>query len=131
MTTPILSPASEFHMLFIPLESAAMHMRRIQAEVSAINLLSAQDSIVDDDRSDTGDSSLTDTQKGDEESQYSRNLSDMLQSSPFCLPVEYERRVHLCAERVKNMHKASKGTTCISGSLVLSRSIPEDFPDAV
>ena len=68
MTTPILLPASEFHMLFIPLESEAMRMRRMQAEVSAINSSSAQDSIVDDDRSDTGDSSLTDTQKGDEES---------------------------------------------------------------
>ena len=108
MTTPILLPASDFHMLFIPLESEAMRMRRMQAEVSVINSSSAQDSIIDDDRSDTGDSSFTDTQKGDEESQYCRNLSDMLQSSPFRLPVEYERRVHLCAERVKNMHIALK-----------------------
>lgn len=110
MTTPILLPSSEFYMLFIPLESEAMRVRRMQAEVAAASSLSVQDASLDDERSEAGESTVDGASpKGGEESQYCRNLSDVLHSSPFRLPVEYERRVHLCAERVKNLHAALRG----------------------
>jgi len=80
MATPVLLPASEFHILFIPLESESMRLRRLAEEL-------------DDDA---------------EESQYCRNLTDILHSCPFRLPVEYERRVHMTAERLKTLHAATK-----------------------
>jgi TBCC domain-containing protein 1 len=120
MTTPIVLPSSEFHMLFIPLESEAMRMRRLQAEVLAATASTTsgvlqQDASLDEERSEAGESitvdgtTTTTSPKGGEESPYCRNLSDMLHSSPFRLPVEYERRVHLCAERVKSLHAALRG----------------------
>jgi hypothetical protein len=133
MTTPILLPASEFQIIFIPLESESMRMRRTQAEcvvaTATANASGSPEDMMDDRASSeagesevllsdpafasqptpqAGNTASTTTKEKEEESQYCRNLTDILHSSPFRLPVEYERRVHMTSERVKTLHAATR-----------------------
>lgn len=82
MHSPILMPASEFHILFVPLETDASRQRRAENEENE--------------------------EGGGIESQYCQTLAEILQLSPFRLPVEYERRVLMKAERVRNIQQAVK-----------------------
>lgn len=84
MLSPILLPASEFHILFVPLETDAARQKRQEAE-----------------ENEDG---------GPVESQYCTILADILQLSPFRLPAEYERRVLMKAERVRNIQHQVKKT---------------------
>ena len=76
---PVLLPASDFHVLFVPMESEAMRQRKTD---------------------------LDKTESGQPESQYCRVLADVFQLSPFRLPVEYERSALNKAERMKNIQMA-------------------------
>jgi len=70
MQTPILLPASQFHILFCPIVSF--------------------------------------TQDGDGEALYCQALAQVLQSSPFRLPVEYERQALAKADRMRNLQQLVK-----------------------
>jgi TBCC domain-containing protein 1 len=127
MQTPILLPASEFHVLFVPLESELARMRRQQQQqlqqqqIMSISL-SGSGSIPLDDLalpySESAESmsmspdklqqdlvskpsNSSSTGGGGLESQYCRNLSDVLQLSPFRLPPEFERRALTKADRIR------------------------------
>jgi len=78
MQTPILLPASEFNILFVPLVS---HSRKETEE------------------STTG---------GPLESQYNKMLAEVLQLSPFRLPIEYERHALGKADRMRNLQSLMK-----------------------
>lgn len=78
MQTPILLPASEFNVLFVPLVSASKQ----QAE-----------------ESESG---------GAMESKYNQMLAQVLQLSPFRLPVEYERHVIGKADRMRDLQALMK-----------------------
>jgi TBCC domain-containing protein 1 len=80
---PVLVPASEFHILFVPIESDASKQRRLEAD--------------ENDRS---------SEPGRLESQYCRLLSELLQTSPFRLPMEYERRVLVKVDRMKTIQQS-------------------------
>ena len=82
---PTIVPASEFHVLFVPFESEGARQRRLEAEEGEPN-------------SDGTASSM--------ESQYCRLMAEVLQLSPFRLPIEYERRVLVKAERMRNIQQA-------------------------
>jgi TBCC domain-containing protein 1 len=84
MQAPILVPASEFNILFVPLESDSFRQRRQETE----------------------ENEGTEALSGPVESQYCRLLSEVLQLSPFRLPVEYERRILMKAERMRNIQQA-------------------------
>lgn len=77
-SAPVLVPPSEFHMLFVPVESETAKPRR-----------------VDDATEETKEP----------ESQYCRMLSEVLNCSPFSLPVEYERSVLSKADRIRTIQQ--------------------------
>jgi TBCC domain-containing protein 1 len=85
MHAPVLVPASDFHILYVPVESDAARQRRNEANE---NEVPAQEGI------------------GHMESQYCRLLAEVLQLSPFRLPVEYERRALMKAERMRSIQQA-------------------------
>jgi Tubulin binding cofactor C len=77
---PILLPSSEYHILFIPVESDAQRQRRAeQDEADESNAM---------------------------ESQYCKILAETLQLSPFRLPTEYERRILVKADRMRTIQQA-------------------------
>ena len=84
---PILLPASEFRVLFVPWESDAARQRRIESKAEEGK----------DAEGSTG---------GPMDSQYCRLLAEVLQLSPFRLPAEYERRTHVMADRMRNIQQA-------------------------
>lgn len=83
---PILQPASEFHILFVPLETESERQRRIEDEVH------------DESTDDSPDLATT-------ESKYCRALALALQLSPFPLSIEYERRALLKADRMVSIQQ--------------------------
>jgi Tubulin binding cofactor C len=84
MLSPILMPASDFHILFVPVESDAARQRRLEIE------------------------ELDENTNGPLESQYCVLLAEILQLSPFRLPVEFERRVLVKADRMRHIQQAVK-----------------------
>jgi len=84
---PILLPASEFRVLFVPWESEASKQRRLESK--------AEEGKENEESND-----------GPMASQYCRLLAEVIQLSPFRLPAEYERRAHLMADRMKNIQQA-------------------------
>jgi len=88
MLSPILMPASEFHIIFVPIESDAARQRRLEMEEGE------QDNVHAD--------------APPMESLYCQQLAEVLQLSPFRLPVEFERRVLMKAERIRNIQSAVK-----------------------
>ena len=80
---PVIVPASDFHLLFVPFESEGARQRRLEAE---------------EGEAGTDGSAM--------ESQYCRLMAEVLQLSPFRLPIEYERRVLIKAERMRNIQQA-------------------------
>jgi TBCC domain-containing protein 1 len=85
---PILLPAADFHVLFVPLECDTLRQRRPEP--------GGQEKIENSSQS---------------ESHYCRVLADVLQLSPFRLPVEYERSAFNKAERMKNIQLAVRNLT--------------------
>lgn len=74
---PVLVPASEFHMLFVPIESESSRQRRLE---------------------EAGE-------QKENESHYCRMLAEVLHFSPFSLPMEYERSVLCKADRIRNIQQ--------------------------
>ena len=88
MLSPVLMSASDFHILFVPLESDAARQRRLEL--------------------DEADEAAAANGGGPAESQYCVLLAEILQLSPFRLPVEFERRALVKAERMRNIQLAVK-----------------------
>jgi len=84
---PILLPASEFQVLFVPWESEAARQRRLETKAEEAK----------DGEGGGG---------GPMDSQYCRLLAEVLQLSPFRLPAEYERRALVLADRMRNIQQA-------------------------
>ena len=84
MHAPVLLPASEFHVLFVPLENDSTKQKK-----------------PDNDQDGREGSAPT-------ESQYCRVLAEVLQMSPFRLPVEYERSALVKADRMRSIQQAVK-----------------------
>jgi TBCC domain-containing protein 1 len=89
MQAPILLPASEFSILFVPWESEAAKQRRLDSKAEESKESEA-------------------TTSGGMGSQYCRLLAEVLQLSPFRLPAEYERRALVMADRMRNIQQAVK-----------------------
>eukprot|EP00804_Cyclotella_cryptica_P030482 CCRYP_008557-RB/>CCRYP_008557-RB protein AED:0.07 eAED:0.07 QI:227/1/1/1/0.83/0.71/7/648/1147 len=124
MQMPILLPASEFEILLVPVESEEARLRRKimrQAEEEAIHEEEVVGDTAAEETNDTttvysNASSLTgDREKGDQassrsegpiESDYCRNLADILTLSPFHMPYDYERKAVAKAERVRALQQA-------------------------
>jgi hypothetical protein len=119
MQLPILLPASDFEILLIPVESEEAHARRKiqrQSEEDAIHEEETAEETNDTTTVYSNASSLTgDKDKGDQassksegpvESDYCRNLADILTLSPFNMPYDYERKAVVKAERVKTLQQA-------------------------
>jgi hypothetical protein len=84
MCAPILLPVSEFHILFVPIETDLTRQRRQEPN----------------ENEEVGE-------KGNNvESQYCRLIAEVLQLSPFRLPVEYERRALVKVDRMRNIQQA-------------------------
>jgi TBCC domain-containing protein 1 len=84
---PILLPASEFHVLFVPLENESTRQRRLENDMNDGHEIEGRNA---------------------PESQYCRILAEVLQLSPFRLPVEYERRALVKADRMRSIQQAVK-----------------------
>lgn len=82
MQTPILLPASDFHILYVPL--------------------------VTENRDQTDEES---TSGGPVQSQYCQLLAQVIQLSPFRLPTEYERQALVKADRMRNLQTLIKTLT--------------------
>lgn len=80
---PVLLPASDFHVVFVPLESEAIRQRKPES--------------VSQDKTD---GTLQ------PESHYCRALAEVFQLSPFRLPTDYEKSALTKAERMKNIQQA-------------------------
>lgn len=92
MLTPVLLPASEFNVLFVPIESEFVRQRQLEAEEQAA--------------SNAGEESPP------QESLYCRLLAEVLQLSPFHLPLEYEKHALVKADRIRSIKEsAQKGLT--------------------
>lgn len=87
MHTPVLLPASEFHVLFVPVESDSSKQRRVELEEQRAALESSGET-----------PPLA--------SQYCRLLAEVMQLSPFHLPVEYERHALAKADRMRSLQQA-------------------------
>lgn len=119
MKTPTLVPASEFQVLFVPLESEANKQRRL-----------AQKTAADDAAATTvEDSSVVSGPKSGMGSQYSHNLADVLQLSPFRLPTEYERRAIVKAERMKSLQQAIQTDLSPEQQVKLEEELNRGFRD--
>lgn len=91
---PILLPASEFHVLFVPIESESTRQRRLEQKWQ-----------------ESGGGS---GEPPSNESKYCRALAEVLQFSPFRLPIEYERRALVKADRMRSIQQT------------IRKSLPED-----
>lgn len=105
---PILLPASEFHILFVPLESESARQRK------------NEDTIRDDSEGGT---------EQQVESKYCRALAEILQFSPFRLPIEYERRALVKADRMRNIQHAIRKSLSDEKQLQFEEELNRGFRD--
>lgn len=119
MQMPILLPASDFEIMLVPVESEEAHQRRKtrQSEEDAIREDEVAGAEGNNDTSTvySNTSSLTDREKGEQssnrsegsvESDYCRNLADILTLSPFHMPYDYERKAVSKTERMRVIQQA-------------------------
>ena len=106
---PILLPASEFHVLFVPLESETARQRRLELESH-------------ENGGGTGEPPST-------ESKYCRVLAEVLQFSPFRLPIEYERRALVKADRMRNIQQAIRKSLSEEKQLQFEEELNRGFRD--
>jgi TBCC domain-containing protein 1 len=104
---PVLVAASEFNMLLVPLESEAARQRRLSENDDAENSNNADNNNGASGNGNGGAGGAA-TPSPPIESPYCRLLAEALQLSPFRLPIEYERRVLMKAERMKNIQQSVK-----------------------
>ncbi|KAG7340060.1 tubulin binding cofactor C [Nitzschia inconspicua] len=104
---PVLLPASEFHVLFVPLESESTRQRKLEPELQ--------------------DPSTVDPHAT--ESKYCRVLAEVLQYSPFRLPIEYERRALVKADRMRSIQQAVRKNLTDEEQLQFQEELNRGFRD--
>lgn len=119
MQTPTLVPASEFQVLFVPLESESHKLRTRQQEMNMDDNMTAT----------TDDASVVSGPKSGMGSQYCHCLGDVLQLSPFRLPTEYERRALVKAERMKSLQQAIQTDLTPEQQMKLGEELNKGFRD--
>lgn len=113
--TPTLLPASDFQVLFVPLESEANKQRKMQQEESGDEATSSSEEKTRDG--------------GGVGSQYCHNLANVLQLSPFRLPTEYERRALVKADRMKSLQQAIQTDLTPEQQVKIEEEINRGFRD--
>lgn len=114
---PVLLPPSEFEIVLVPVESDEARVRRLllrEAEAERRREGAAGDGDDDGVAGADGASSSASRSKSSggtpppprPESDYCRALAEIISSSPFSMPSEYERRVVSKAERVRSIQAA-------------------------
>jgi hypothetical protein len=109
MHSPVLLPASEFHVLFVPLENESTRQRRLESEMHEGREMEG------------GNAPL--------ESQYCRLLAEVLQLSPFRLPVEYERRALVKADRMRSIQQAVQKNLTLEQQRQFEEELNRGFRD--
>lgn len=107
---PVLLPASEFHVLFVPLENENARQRKLEHELH------------NDNAGGTADGSSA-------ESKYCRVLAEVLQFSPFRLPIEYERRALVKADRMRSIQQAVRKNLTDEEQLQFEEELNRGFRD--
>lgn len=115
MQTPTLVPASEFQVIFVPLESVSSKQRHLQQELN------------NDDVTMHSEDGSTDGPKIG--SKYCNCLADILQLSPFRLPTEYERRVLIKADRIRSFQQLIESDLTLEQQLKLEEELNRGFRD--
>ena len=105
MHAPVLLPASEFHVLFVPLENDSMKQKK-----------------PDNDQDGREGNSPT-------ESQYCRVLAEVLQMSPFRLPVEYERSALVKADRMRSIQQTVRKSLSEEQQMQFEEELNRGFRD--
>jgi hypothetical protein len=98
---PVLLPPSEFHVLFVPLESDSTKQKKPE--------------------NDEGNSPV--------ESQYCRILAETLQLSPFRLPLEYERSALVRADRMRSIQQAVRKSLSEEQQRLFEEELNKGFRD--
>lgn len=111
MQTPTLVPASEFQVLFVPVESVSSKQRRLQQEAN-----------MDEKSDDSADGPKIG-------SLYCNCLADVLQLSPFRLPTEYERRILVKADRIRSLQQLIQSDLTSDQQLRLEEELNRGFRD--
>jgi len=111
MQTPTLVPASEFQLLFVPIESNISKKERLAEE--AMHSLEGKD---EGDRPRIG-------------SIFSHCLADVLQLSPFRLPTEYERRALVKADRMRSLQQLIQTDLTREQQIKLEEELNRGFRD--
>jgi TBCC domain-containing protein 1 len=110
MMTPVLLPASDFNVLFVLIESEFARQRRLEAEEQAAH-----------------------TSNGEEpppqESLYCRLLAEVLQLSPFHLPLEYERHALVKADRIRSIKETAHNNLTQEQQLRFEDELNRGFRD--
>lgn len=109
----LLVPPSDFQVLFVPMECKTSIQIRMEVEKGDKNTSGEEGSMVG----------------GSMESQYCRLLAEVLQLSPFRLPLEYERRALMKAERMKNIQHAVQKYLAVEQQHRFEEEINRGFRD--
>eukprot|EP00980_Cylindrotheca_fusiformis_P006563 scaffold1384_cov116-Cylindrotheca_fusiformis.AAC.41 len=98
---PVILPPSQFHVLFVPLESDSSKQKK----------------------------SESDEEGPAAESQYCRILTETLQLSPFRLPVEYERSALVRADRMRSIQQAVRKSLSKEQQMLFEEELNKGFRD--
>lgn len=103
---PVLLPPAEFHVLFVPWETESSRQRRLESEIS--------------EKQEGGNQP---------ENQYCRVLAEVLQLCPFRLPLEYERRALVKAERMRKIQQAVRKSLSEEQQMQFEEELNRGFRD--
>lgn len=111
---PILLPASEFHVLFVPLESESCRQRKLDHELQ---------------QQQQQEGGQENQPPAAADSKYCRVLAEVLQFSPFRLPIEYERRALVKADRMRSIQQAVRKNLTEEQQLQFEEELNRGFRD--
>eukprot|EP00559_Dactyliosolen_fragilissimus_P007527 CAMPEP_0184870378 /NCGR_PEP_ID=MMETSP0580-20130426/37247_1 /TAXON_ID=1118495 /ORGANISM="Dactyliosolen fragilissimus" /LENGTH=1026 /DNA_ID=CAMNT_0027372417 /DNA_START=29 /DNA_END=3110 /DNA_ORIENTATION=+ len=140
LQTPILLPPSEFHVLFVPLDSEADRLKRtIQDDLNSEDdiMLNNVESYDSNSTVSSSSSNYANNSNGGSmnkqgsglDNQYCRHLAEVLQLSPFRLPAEYERRALIKADRMRSLQQAIQTDLNLEQKMSLEKELNRGFRD--
>ena len=130
MQAPTLVPASEFQVLFVPLESEANKIRRLAEEARDEEMTVHTTGSEENSIASANTYGTHGTHRGGGiGSNYSHNLADVLQLSPFRLPTEFERRALVKADRMKSLQSVIQKDLTPEQQVKLEEELNRGFRD--
>lgn len=126
LTGMLLLPPADFNILFVPLETESSRQRRLESQEiggASSNVLNGSGGNENENPNRATPSSVNSG------SQYCRLLSEVLQLSPFRLPVDYERRVLMKADRMKNIQLVAQKKLTIEQQRRFEEELNRGFRD--